>query len=99
MSDNSHSAESPWGPRQTVLSSTGQKSTARTKYAGRACQECRRRRAKVMPRFPSCSDADVVKCDGNKPSCARCSNRVIDCVYATDDDSRGSAPKSYVRLL
>ncbi|KAH6647228.1 fungal-specific transcription factor domain-containing protein [Truncatella angustata] len=55
----------------------------RSKYAARACDECRRRRA---------------KCDGNKP-CARCATRNLVCKTADDEDARGTAPKSYVRML
>ncbi|KAI9147084.1 Nitrogen assimilation transcription factor nirA [Paramyrothecium foliicola] len=60
------------------------KTGARSKYAAKACQECRRRRS---------------KCDGVKPMCSRCTSRQLSCVYTTEDDGRGSAPKSYVRLL
>ncbi|KAL1874422.1 hypothetical protein VTK73DRAFT_299 [Phialemonium thermophilum] len=56
----------------------------RGRYASRACQECRRRR---------------VKCDAKRPSCSRCVGRRLSCIYSTDDDNRGTAPKSYVRLL
>ncbi|OJK00348.1 hypothetical protein ASPACDRAFT_1855924 [Aspergillus aculeatus ATCC 16872] len=58
--------------------------TPRAQYAAQACQECRRRRA---------------KCDGHKPSCARCLNRGMECVFNTRDDSRGTAPKSLVMQL
>ncbi|CAH0055633.1 unnamed protein product [Clonostachys solani] len=57
---------------------------ARTKYAPKACQECRRRRA---------------KCGGERPSCSRCCARQIACTYTTESDGRGTAQKSYVRLL
>ncbi|KAF7516744.1 hypothetical protein PCG10_001949 [Penicillium crustosum] len=60
------------------------RASTRSKYASRACQECRRRRA---------------KCDGEKPSCARCLQRGIECVYNTGDENRGTAPRSLVRLL
>ncbi|PWY90725.1 hypothetical protein BO70DRAFT_392410 [Aspergillus heteromorphus CBS 117.55] len=56
----------------------------RSRYALKACEECRWRRA---------------KCDGNKPSCSRCLGRQLQCVYTADDDGRGTTPKSYVRLL
>ncbi|QKX63402.1 uncharacterized protein TRUGW13939_10572 [Talaromyces rugulosus] len=39
------------------------------------------------------------KCDGNKPSCTRCLHRQLSCSYTTEGDNRGTAPKSYVRLL
>ncbi|RAK78260.1 uncharacterized protein BO72DRAFT_527019 [Aspergillus fijiensis CBS 313.89] len=58
--------------------------TPRAQYAAQACQECRRRRA---------------KCDGHKPSCARCLNRGMECVFNTKDDSRGTAPRSLVMQL
>ncbi|KAJ3548888.1 hypothetical protein NM208_g790 [Fusarium decemcellulare] len=72
------SSPSPGAPQ---LRRTG---TARSKYTLRACQECRRRRA---------------KCDGHKPSCSRCLDRGLDCVFSTNIDHRGSAPRSYVSLL
>ncbi|KAI8655560.1 Zn(2)-C6 fungal-type domain-containing protein [Fusarium keratoplasticum] len=43
--------------------------------------------------------ADAVHCDGQKPACSRCSGRQLQCVYATEDDGRGMAPKAYVRQL
>ncbi|KAM9877950.1 hypothetical protein VD0002_g1838 [Verticillium dahliae] len=64
-------------------SSKGRAPGAR-KYTTKACQECRRRRA---------------KCGGEKPACTRCQRRGIECAYAVDEDHRGTAPKSYVRLL
>ncbi|SPO07213.1 uncharacterized protein DNG_09907 [Cephalotrichum gorgonifer] len=42
---------------------------------------------------------DSLQCNGNHPSCSRCLDRSIPCVYTTDDDARGTAPKAYVRLL
>ncbi|CAI7598371.1 unnamed protein product [Penicillium discolor] len=63
---------------------SGKRASTRSKYASRACQECRRRRA---------------KCDGKKPSCARCLQRGIECVYNIGDENRGTAPRSLVRLL
>ncbi|KAH6950812.1 fungal-specific transcription factor domain-containing protein [Fusarium avenaceum] len=58
--------------------------TARSEYVLRACQECHRRRA---------------KCDGQKPSCFRCLARGLSCVFSTNVDHRGSAPRSHVSLL
>ncbi|SPJ75718.1 related to C6 transcription factor [Fusarium torulosum] len=58
--------------------------TARSKYVLRACQECHRRRA---------------KCDGQRPSCSRCLARGLSCVFSTNVDHRGSAPRSHVSLL
>ncbi|RMJ07962.1 hypothetical protein CDV36_012432 [Fusarium kuroshium] len=57
---------------------------SRTKYVNRACRECRRRRA---------------KCDGQKPCCSRCLDRRLACVFSTEADNRGSAPKSHIQLL
>ncbi|KAL3468849.1 fungal-specific transcription factor domain-containing protein [Aspergillus californicus] len=57
---------------------------ARSPYTVKACQECRRRRA---------------KCDGAKPSCTRCLDRGSECKFTPRDDSRGTAPKSLVLLL
>ncbi|KAI9926789.1 hypothetical protein MW887_003885 [Aspergillus wentii] len=59
-------------------------SASRSKYTTQACQECRRRRA---------------KCDGKKPSCARCLSRGTKCQFTPRDNSRGTAPKSLVMLL
>ncbi|KAE8398986.1 fungal-specific transcription factor domain-containing protein [Aspergillus pseudonomiae] len=59
-------------------------SRQRGKYTTRACEECRRRRA---------------KCDGNKPSCARCSQWRISCQYSVTEDGRRPASKTYVLLL
>ncbi|KAF2014566.1 hypothetical protein BU24DRAFT_216585 [Aaosphaeria arxii CBS 175.79] len=68
--------------------SAGRRSAAatgsRSKYASRACQECRRRRA---------------KCCGQKPTCTRCLSLGKVCVFTSEADNRGSAPKSYVDLL
>ncbi|KAI8656447.1 Zn(2)-C6 fungal-type domain-containing protein [Fusarium sp. Ph1] len=69
-------------PRQNAAAPG--KSGARGRYAAKACQECRRRRA---------------KCDGQKPTCSRCSGRQLECIYTTEDDGRGMAPKAYVRQL
>ncbi|KAE8148753.1 fungal-specific transcription factor domain-containing protein [Aspergillus avenaceus] len=71
-------------PKNRTSPPVAGKSGGRSKYAPKACQECRKRRA---------------KCDGGKPSCSRCLGREIHCVYTTNDDARGTAPKSYVRLL
>ncbi|CAL5867167.1 uncharacterized protein PFLUO_LOCUS1379 [Penicillium psychrofluorescens] len=54
------------------------------KYTSRACEECRRRRA---------------KCDGTRPSCTRCLDRGVRCQYSTAEDGRQPAPKSYVVML
>ncbi|KAE8379370.1 hypothetical protein BDV26DRAFT_291392 [Aspergillus bertholletiae] len=78
------SAPSPKSGRSRKLDSAPGKARGRSRYASRACQECRRRRA---------------KCDGNKPSCSRCLDRQLPCIYTTDDDGRGTAPKAYVRQL
>ncbi|KAM0476572.1 hypothetical protein ACHAP7_006822 [Fusarium lateritium] len=56
----------------------------RSKYVLRACQECQRRRA---------------KCDGQRPSCSRCLARGLSCIFSTNIDHRGSAPRSHVSLL
>lgn len=40
-----------------------------------------------------------VQCNGSRPACSRCLGRNIDCAYSAGDDNRGTAPKSYVRLL
>ncbi|KAJ5765969.1 uncharacterized protein N7511_003585 [Penicillium nucicola] len=54
------------------------------KYTTRACEACRQRRA---------------KCDGVRPSCARCLDRGVQCQYSTAEDGRQPAPKSYVVML
>ncbi|KAM6535824.1 hypothetical protein FALCPG4_005358 [Fusarium falciforme] len=79
----SSTAAAPSSTRRNPLTAPG-KVGVRSKYAPKACQECRRRRA---------------KCDGAKPACSRCIGRQLTCVYTTEDDGRGTAPKSYVRLL
>ncbi|KAJ5592012.1 uncharacterized protein N7459_002381 [Penicillium hispanicum] len=71
------------------LSVPGEDSGARRKrpggkYTSRACEECRRRRA---------------KCDGDRPSCSRCLDRGINCQYSKAEDGRQPAPKSYVVML
>ncbi|OJJ29984.1 hypothetical protein ASPWEDRAFT_122319 [Aspergillus wentii DTO 134E9] len=58
--------------------------TSRGRYTSKACEECRRRRA---------------KCDGERPSCSRCVDRDIPCQYSGVEDGRKPAPKSYVLLL
>ncbi|KAF2138905.1 uncharacterized protein K452DRAFT_361105 [Aplosporella prunicola CBS 121167] len=57
---------------------------AKRKYTSKACEACRRRRA---------------KCDGQKPSCSRCLDRAIECRFSAEEDKRRPAPQSYVRLL
>ncbi|RAQ50977.1 Zn(II)2Cys6 transcription factor [Aspergillus flavus] len=59
-------------------------SRQRGKYTIRACEECRRRRA---------------KCDGNRPSCSRCSQWRVPCQYSVAEDGRRPASKTYVLLL
>ncbi|KAF6811841.1 hypothetical protein CMUS01_13180 [Colletotrichum musicola] len=54
------------------------------RYTSKACEECRRRRA---------------KCDGQRPACSRCAERSINCLYRTEEDGRKPASKSYVQLL
>ncbi|KAK2014574.1 hypothetical protein LZ32DRAFT_603301 [Colletotrichum eremochloae] len=54
------------------------------RYTSKACEECRRRRA---------------KCDGQQPVCARCSERSLNCLYRSEEDGRKPASKSYVQLL
>ncbi|KAF7591568.1 hypothetical protein BBP40_001448 [Aspergillus hancockii] len=88
MADDSSRPEgvnslAPKSARSRNVSSAA-RTGGRSRYASRACQECRRRRAKR---------------DGAKPSCSRCLGRELPCVYTTDDDGRGTAPKGYVRLL
>ncbi|KAL5001524.1 fungal-specific transcription factor domain-containing protein [Aspergillus recurvatus] len=56
----------------------------RGKYTSRACEECRRRRA---------------KCDGKKPACSRCLQWQISCQYSTAEDGRRPASKAYVTSL
>ncbi|EKG20338.1 hypothetical protein MPH_02352 [Macrophomina phaseolina MS6] len=83
------------------------------KYTSKACEECRRRRAKVsltacnLPDFPGKTDCfeflDTItnfnKCDGAKPACTRCTGRGIECHFRFEEDGRRPAPKSYVQLL
>nr|XP_001395295.2 Zn(II)2Cys6 transcription factor [Aspergillus niger CBS 513.88] len=57
---------------------------SRGKYTTKACEECRRRRA---------------KCDGVKPSCSRCIQWNVSCQYSGTEDGRRPASKSYVLLL
>ncbi|KAL4965185.1 transcription factor domain-containing protein [Aspergillus stella-maris] len=61
-----------------------QRSKQRGKYTTRACEECRRRRA---------------KCDGTRPACSRCLQWQISCQYSTAEDGRRPAPKAYVLQL
>ncbi|PYH93346.1 hypothetical protein BO71DRAFT_327935 [Aspergillus ellipticus CBS 707.79] len=82
--EGSSTSSTPAAPPKRNPPSVAGKSRGRSRYASKACAECRRRRA---------------KCDGSKPSCSRCLGRQLQCVYTTDDDGRGTAPKSYVRLL
>ncbi|KAK9371423.1 fungal-specific transcription factor domain-containing protein [Lipomyces kononenkoae] len=56
----------------------------RRKHISKACDECRRRRA---------------KCDGRRPSCMRCLSHTIDCNYRAEEDGRRPASKAYVELL
>lgn len=39
------------------------------------------------------------QCDGKTPRCSRCAERALDCAYATEEDGRRPASKSYVQLL
>ncbi|OHE98437.1 hypothetical protein CORC01_06228 [Colletotrichum orchidophilum] len=59
-------------------------SQPRRRYTSKACEECRRRRA---------------KCDGQRPICGRCSERSINCLYRSEEDGRKPASKTYVQLL
>ncbi|KAL4933722.1 transcription factor domain-containing protein [Aspergillus undulatus] len=59
-------------------------SKQRGKYTTRACEECRRRRA---------------KCDGSRPACSRCLQWQVSCQYSTAEDGRRPAPKAYVLQL
>ncbi|KAH1706248.1 hypothetical protein KXV44_004000 [Aspergillus fumigatus] len=61
-----------------------EKKQSRGKYTTKACEECRRRRA---------------KCDGEKPSCSRCLQWSISCRYSSTEDGRRPASKPYVDLL
>ncbi|KAJ5233113.1 hypothetical protein N7468_006069 [Penicillium chermesinum] len=71
-------------PTSTVDESAARRKRTGRKYTSRACEECRRRRA---------------KCDGVRPSCARCLDRGVRCQYSTAEDGRQPAPKSYVVML
>ncbi|THX79212.1 hypothetical protein D6D04_05313 [Aureobasidium pullulans] len=78
------------------MSSEGQsilkaKPSARRKNTTKACEECRRRRAKY--------NLTRRKCDGRKPSCSRCTIRGIDCQFDAKEDGRKPASMSYVSLL
>ncbi|KAK1637517.1 hypothetical protein BDP81DRAFT_318007 [Colletotrichum phormii] len=59
-------------------------SQPKRRYTSKACEECRRRRA---------------KCDGLRPICGRCSERSINCLYRSEEDGRKPASKTYVQLL
>ncbi|KAL4792427.1 fungal-specific transcription factor domain-containing protein [Aspergillus venezuelensis] len=61
-----------------------QRSKHRGKYTKRACEECRRRRA---------------KCNGTRPACSRCLQWQISCQYSIAEDGRRPAPKAYVFQL
>ncbi|CEJ57830.1 hypothetical protein PMG11_06509 [Penicillium brasilianum] len=63
---------------------TARRTRTGRKYTSRACEECRRRRA---------------KCDGVRPTCTRCLDRGVRCQYSTAEDGRQPAPKSYVVML
>ncbi|KAJ5732358.1 hypothetical protein N7493_003839 [Penicillium malachiteum] len=70
---------------QTIANDdTARRKRTGRKYTSRACEECRRRRA---------------KCDGTRPSCSRCLDRGVRCQYSTAEDGRQPAPKSYVVML
>ncbi|OTB13431.1 hypothetical protein K445DRAFT_319980 [Daldinia sp. EC12] len=71
------------GPEQSSVPTTATTTTKR-KNITKACEECRRRRA---------------KCDGGQPSCSRCLKRCIPCRYSNKADGRQPAPRSYVTLL
>ncbi|OLN93224.1 Nitrogen assimilation transcription factor nirA 4, partial [Colletotrichum chlorophyti] len=68
-------------PQPSTERAAGQQ---KRRYTSKACEECRRRRA---------------KCDGNRPVCARCAERSINCLYRSEEDGRKPASKSYVQLL
>ncbi|VUC31664.1 unnamed protein product [Clonostachys rosea] len=38
-------------------------------------------------------------CDGKRPTCQRCEDRHLACVYTTEADQRGSISRSYISLL
>jgi len=62
----------------------GQNLKTRRKNTTKACDECRRRRA---------------KCDGKQPTCTRCNDRGLICHFSAHEDGRRPAPKSYVDML
>ncbi|KXJ90733.1 fungal-specific transcription factor domain-domain-containing protein [Microdochium bolleyi] len=62
----------------------GQNLKTRRKNTTKACDECRRRRA---------------KCDGKQPTCTRCNDRGLLCHFSAHEDGRRPAPKSYVDML
>ncbi|KAE8155053.1 fungal-specific transcription factor domain-containing protein [Aspergillus avenaceus] len=59
-------------------------SRQRGRYTTKACEECRRRRA---------------KCDGKRPVCTRCVQWHVSCQYSIAEDGRRPASKTYVLLL
>ncbi|KAF3391279.1 hypothetical protein F1880_007889 [Penicillium rolfsii] len=71
-------------PEAAVDDSAARRTRPGRKYTSRACEECRRRRA---------------KCDGVRPTCSRCLDRGVRCQYSTAEDGRQPAPKSYVVML
>ncbi|KAJ5630281.1 uncharacterized protein N7484_010381 [Penicillium longicatenatum] len=74
----------PSNPAPPQDDPSAKRKRAGRKYTSRACEECRRRRA---------------KCDGMRPSCSRCLDRGSRCQYSTAEDGRQPAPKSYVVML
>ena len=49
---------------------------------------------------PAEKSTDLVsQCDGNRPTCSRCLDRGVRCLYSTAEDGRQPAPKSYVVML
>ena len=72
----------------------------RGKYTTRACEECRRRRAKVrhLPHI-SLWITNAFQCDGKRPSCSRCLQGDISCQYSVVEDGRRPASKTYVLSL
>lgn len=87
----------------------GQNLKTRRKNTTKACDECRRRRAKVRfsQSLPSpahetfwapITDRDL-QCDGRQPTCTRCGDRGLLCHFSAHEDGRRPAPKSYVDML
>ncbi|KAL3426421.1 C6 transcription factor [Phlyctema vagabunda] len=56
----------------------------RRRNIAKACEECRRKRA---------------KCDGLKPDCSRCINKMVTCTYTLDTDRRKLGSKAQLELL